>query len=85
MKKSIITITSALFALTAMAQEDISNVSWDLHITGNSGEIRGDSKENVWIESGSISDDVYGGTNITKIGNENGTGPTIAKRYIQVK
>ncbi len=79
MKKSIITITSALFALSAMAQEDISNVSWDLHITGDSGGISGASKENVWIESGSISGDVYGGTNITKIGNENGTGPTIAK------
>ena len=78
MKKSIITITSALFALSAIAQEDISNVSWDLHITGNSGGISGASKENVWIESGSISGDVYGGTNITKIGNENGTGPTIA-------
>ena len=78
MKKSIITITSALFALSAIAQEDISNVSWDLHITGDSGGISGASKENVWIESGSISGDVYGGTNITKIGNENGTGPTIA-------
>ena len=80
MKKSIITITSALFALSAMAQEDISNVSWDLHITGDSGGISGASKENVWIESGSIKGDVYGGTNITVIGNKDtGKGPTIEK------
>ena len=78
MKKSVITITSALFALSAMAQEDISNVNWDMHITTDSNGVSGSSKENVWIESGSISGDIYGGTNITKIGNENGTGPTTA-------
>ena len=84
MKKSIITITSALFALSAMAQEDISNVSWDYTVSSNQSGVSGASYENVWIKSGTISGDAYGGTGITKIGTEDGKGPSIGKTILGI-
>lgn len=82
MKKYIATIIFSIFAFCVIAQEDFSNIVWDLHITSDtSAKVNGASKKNVWIESGSINGDVYGGTEITVIGNKDSkTGPTFVKK-----